>query len=128
MTLQDLTVLTSSRNTKINRTLLVFHGRACCGTLTLSNTCGTSSADVFETGNQPYQNRCEFCQTLLHEWDRISCIERMYPVNLIMKMCQVVIRQCEGYAQHKPEVVDYYEPFRDFLHQVLKVYAPKRKF
>ena len=45
-----------------------------------------------------------------------------------MKMCQVVIRQCEGFTQHKPEVVDYYEPFRDFLHQILKVYAPKRMF
>ena len=32
MTLQDLTVLTSSRNTKINRTSLVFLGRACCRT------------------------------------------------------------------------------------------------
>ena len=52
----------------------------------------------------------------------------MYPVNLMMKMCQVVIRQCEGYTQHKPEVVGYYEPFRDFLHQILKVYAPKTKF
>ena len=51
----------------------------------------------------------------------------MYPVNLMMKMCQVVIRQREGYAQHKPEAVDYCEPFRDFLHQILKVYAPKRK-
>ena len=58
----------------------------------------------------------------------ISCLERMYPVTLMMKMCQVVIRQCEGYTQHKQEVVDYYEPFRDFLHQILKVYAPKRKF
>ena len=38
----------------------------------------------------------------------------------MMKMCQFVIRQCEGYTQHKPEVVDYYEPFRDFLHQILK--------
>ena len=46
----------------------------------------------------------------------------------MMKMCQVVIRQFEGYIKHKPEVVDYYEPFRDFLHQILKVYAPKRKF
>ena len=35
----------------------------------------------------------------------------MYPVNLMMK---VVIRHCEGYTQHKPEVVDYNEPFRDF--------------
>ena len=52
----------------------------------------------------------------------------MYPVNLMMKMCQVVIRQCEGCTQHKPKVVDYCEPFRDFLHQILKVYAPKRKF
>ena len=43
-------------------------------------------------------------------------------------MSQVVIRQCEGYTQHKPEVVDYYEPFRDFWHQILKVYASKRKF
>ena len=59
---------------------------------------------------------------------RISCLERMYPVNLMMKMCQVVIRQCEGYTQHKSEVVDYYESFRDFLLQILKVYAPKRKF
>ena len=44
-----------------------------------------------------------------------------------MKMCQVVIRQCEGYTQHKPEVVDYYEPFCDIFHQILTVYAPKRK-
>ena len=36
-------------------------------------------------------------------------------MNLVMKMCQVIIRQCEGYTQHKPEVVDYYEPFRDFF-------------
>ena len=46
----------------------------------------------------------------------------------MMKMCQVVIRQCEGYTQHKPEVVDYCEPFRDFLHQILKVYAQRRKY
>ena len=32
MTLQNLTVLTSSKNTKINRTSLVFHGQACCWT------------------------------------------------------------------------------------------------
>ena len=38
----------------------------------------------------------------------------MYPVNLMVQMCQVVIRRCEGYTQHKPEVVDYYEAFRDF--------------
>ena len=31
-TLQDLTVLASSRDTKINRTSLVFHGQACCRT------------------------------------------------------------------------------------------------
>ena len=29
-----------------------------CRTRTLSNTCWTSSADVFETGNQPFQNHC----------------------------------------------------------------------
>ena len=46
----------------------------------------------------------------------------------IMKMCQVVIHQCEGFTKHKPEVVDYFEPCRDFLHQILKGYAPKRKF
>ena len=51
----------------------------------------------------------------------------MYPVNLMIKMYQVVIRQFEGYTQHKPEVVDYHEPFRDFLHQILKVYARKKK-
>ena len=68
------------------------------------------------------------CQTLLHEWDKISCLERMYPVNLMMKMCQVVIWQCEGYTHYKPEVVDYYAPFHDFLHQILEMYAPKRKF
>ena len=89
---------------------------------------GTSSADVFKTGNQPYQNHCEFCYTLLQEWDKISCLERMYTVNLMVKMCQVVIQQCEGYTQDKPEVVDYCEPFRDFLHQILKGFAPKRKF
>ena len=49
MTLQDLTLLASLRNTKINRTSLVFHGRACCWTRTLSCMCGgTSLADVFE--------------------------------------------------------------------------------
>ena len=58
----------------------------------------------------------------------ISYLARMYPVNLMLKMCQVVIRQCEGYTQHKPEEVDYYESFRDFLHQIPKVYAPKSKF
>ena len=84
------------------------------------------SADVFEMGNQLCQNHCEFCYTLLQEWDRISCLERMCPVNLMMKMCQVDIRQCDGYTQHKPEAVDYREPFRDFLHQILKVYTPKR--
>ena len=52
----------------------------------------------------------------------------MYPVNLIMKIIQVVIWQCDGYTQHKPEVVNDYEPFPDFLHQILKVNAPKRKF
>ena len=88
--------------------------------------CGTSSADVFETMSQPYQNHFEFCQTLLHEWDRISCLGRMYSVNLLMKMCQVVIRQYEGYTQHKPKEVDYNEPFCDFLHQILQVYAQKR--
>ena len=58
----------------------------------------------------------------------MSCLECMYPVNLMMKMCQVVIRQYEGYTQLKPEVVDYYVPFHGFLHQILNVYAPKRKF
>ena len=38
----------------------------------------------------------------------------MYPVNLMMKMCHVFIRQCKGYTQHKPGVVDYCEPFPDF--------------
>ena len=43
----------------------------------------------------------------------------MYVVNLMMKMCKVVIiGQCEGYTQHNPEVVDYYEPLRDLLHQI----------
>ena len=46
----------------------------------------------------------------------------------MMKMCQIAIAQCKGYTQHKPEAVDYYEPFCDFLHLILKVYAPKRKF
>ena len=46
----------------------------------------------------------------------------------MIKMYQVAIRQCEGYTQLKPEVVGYYEPFRDSLHQILKVFAPKRKF
>ena len=45
-----------------------------------------------------------------------------------MNMCQDVIRPCEGYTQHKPEVVDSYEPFRDIMPQILRVYAPKRKF
>ena len=58
----------------------------------------------------------------------IPCLERMYPVHLMMKMCKVVIRQCEGYTHHKLEVVDYNEPFRDCLHKNLKVYAPKKKF
>ena len=51
----------------------------------------------------------------------MSCLERVYPMNLMKKMCQFVILPCEDYTQHKPEVVDYNEPFRDFLHQILKV-------
>ena len=31
--------------------------------------------DVVETKNQPYQNHCEYCKTLLQEWDRISCLD-----------------------------------------------------
>ena len=50
----------------------------------------------------------------------------MYPVNLMMKMCQVVIQQCEGYTQHKPEAGDNCEPFRDFLHQILKVCSKEK--
>ena len=57
----------------------------------------------------------------------MSCLECMYPVNLMMKMCQVVIRHCEGYTQHKPEVVDYYEPFHDFLHQIFSSVCSKEK-
>ena len=38
------------------------------------------------------------------------------------------VPSCEGYTQHKPEVVDYCEPFCDFLLQILEMYAPKRKF
>ena len=45
-----------------------------------------------------------------------------------MKMYPVVIRQSEGYTQHKPEVVDYCKPFRNFLHQILKVRDQKRNF
>ena len=60
--LQDLTLLTTSRNTKINRTSLVFHGRACCQTWTISNTCGTSSADVFETGNSHIKTIVNFAR------------------------------------------------------------------
>ena len=63
---------------------------------------------------------------LLQEWDSISCLERMYPVNLMIKLCQVVIRQCEGYTQHKPEEVDYCEPFPDFLHQTLSVCSKEK--
>ena len=44
------------------------------------------------------------------------------------KMCQVVIQQCQGYTQHKPEVVDYIEPFRDFLHQILKCMLQRESF
>ena len=51
----------------------------------------------------------------MQEWDRRTSLERMYPVTLMVKMCQVVIRQFEGYSQHKPEVVDYCEPFPDFF-------------
>ena len=49
----------------------------------------------------------------------------MYPVNLMMKMSQVVIRQYEGYTQHKPDVVDYYEPFRDFVFVCFVALRPK---
>ena len=53
--------------------------------------------------------------------------ERMYPVNLMIKMCQVVIRQCEGYTQHKPEVKDYYEPFHDFFASAPESVCSKEK-
>ena len=65
------------------------------------NMCGTSSADVFETGNQPYQKHCGYCLTLLHEWDRISCLERMYEgcpskswTSAITQDCVPVVRVC----------------------------------
>ena len=32
------------------------------------------------------------------------------------------------YTQHKPEVVDYYEPFRDLLHQILQVLLQRESF
>ena len=81
-----------------------------------------------ETGNQLYQNYCEFCWTLLHEWDRISCFWRMYPVNFMMKMCQVVIGQCEGYTQHKLEVANYYEPFVTFCTRSWKFILQRESF
>ena len=84
--------------------------------------CGTSSADLFETRNQPYQNHSEVCCRSGTGFHVLST------VNLMIKMCQVVIQQCEGCTQHKPEESDYGEPFCDFLHQILKVYAPKSKF
>ena len=45
----DQNVFASSNIHKTFRTSLVFHGRACRRTLTLSNTCGTSSANAFES-------------------------------------------------------------------------------
>ena len=94
-----------------------------CGTCTLSNTCWTSSSDVFEIGNQPYQNHCDFVRLYCMSWTGFHVLYACtHSVNLIKKMCQVVIRQCEDYTQHEPEVVDYYEPFRDFLHQILKYF------
>ena len=125
LTLQDLTVLTSLRKTKINRTSIVFHDRAFCCTWTLSNSVGQARLTCLRP-------RTSHIKTILLDstaWvGQDFMFERMYPVNLMMKMCQVAIQQCEGYTQHKPEVVDYYEPFRGFLHQILKGYAPKRKF
>ena len=43
-------------------------------------------------------------------------------------MCQVDIRQCEGYTQHIPEAVDYYEPFRDFCPRSLKCMLKRESF
>ena len=38
------------------------------------------------------------------------------------------VPSCYSTAQHKPEVVDYYEPLRDFFEpDTESVYAPKRK-
>ena len=49
-TLQDLPVLASSRNTKINRTLLVFHGRACCQTWPYRTCVGQAWLICFNLG------------------------------------------------------------------------------
>ena len=66
----------------------------------------------------------EVCKALLEEWGRLPRIKRMKLVTSIIKRCQIVIQQKDGYTQFKPEVADYCEPFRELCHQMLKVYAP----
>ena len=124
ITLQDLTLLASSRNAKINRASLVFHGRVCCQTWTLSNVWDKLCWRVWNLEpaiSKPLwillDSTAEVGQDFM-SWTHIP--SEFNDEN--------VIRQCEGYTQHKPEVVDCWEPFRDFLCQILKVYVPKRYF
>ena len=55
-----------------------------------------------------------FTRLFCRSGTKFPCPESMCIANLMMKMCQVIIREWEGYTQHKPEVVEYCEPFRDF--------------
>ena len=126
MALQDLTVLASSRNTKGQQNIASLPWPSLLPDLNPigRKRVGQARLTCFKPGTS--------CIKTIVNFARLYCISgtgfHVLKAHLIMKMCQVVIRQWEGYTQHKPKVVDYYEPFRDFLHQILKVYAPKRTF
>ena len=51
---------------------------------------GQARLTCFKPGTSRIKTIVKFAR-LLHEWDRVSCFERMYPVNLMMKMYQVVL-------------------------------------
>ena len=115
MTLQDLTVLASLRNTKINRTSLP-RLSLLPDLSPIKHMWEQARLTCLKLRTSQIETILNFAR-LLQGLDRISCLERMYPLNLMMKMFQVVIQQSEGYTQHKLEVVDIFEPFRDFLHK-----------
>ena len=60
--------------------------------LNISNTCGTSSADVFETANQPYRPFVNFAKLFWRSL-RLPRLKRMKQVTSIIERCQVVSRQ-----------------------------------
>ena len=86
MTLQELTLLASSWNIKNQQNIACLSLPNSLSDLKHIDHVWDKLCWCVWNGNQPYQNHCEFRKTQLQKWDRISCLGRMYGVNLMMKI------------------------------------------